>query len=204
MAVVTIVVKAVHAWSRKSYARGEGQRILLTCNQLEYASLPLGQILPALTDQGLYNSCEEDCIFCSEGSFYSLLHAHGQVQRCGRARPPQEPKPVPRLRAAEANQVWSWDITYLPTTVREIWLYLHLAIDVSSRKVVDWDVEEHEDPNITGDLVNRARLRKRISKGRKQPLILHADNGNAMHAARLAGWQWASPGFQDKSIGVTP
>ena len=26
---------------------------------------------------------------------------------------------------------------------------------------------------------------KRISKGRKQPLILHADNGNAMRAATL-------------------
>jgi putative transposase len=28
-------------------------------------------------------------------------------------------------------------------------------------------------------------LRERISKGRKQPLILHADNGNAMRAATL-------------------
>ena len=31
----------------------------------------------------------------------------------------------------------------------------------------------------------RACLRERISKGRKQPLILHADNGNAMRAATL-------------------
>ena len=41
-----------------------------------------------------------------------------------------------RLRAAGANQVWSWDITYLPTTVRGIWLYLYLVIDVWSRKVM--------------------------------------------------------------------
>ena len=32
----------------------ERQRILLKCNQPEYASLPLGQIVPALADQGLY------------------------------------------------------------------------------------------------------------------------------------------------------
>ncbi len=29
--------------------------------------------------------------------------------------------------------MWSWDITYLPTTVRGVWLYLHLVIDVWSR-----------------------------------------------------------------------
>jgi putative transposase len=155
----------------------ERQRILLTCNQAEYASLPPGQIVPALADQGLYIG--------SESSFYRVLHAHGQAHRRGRARPPQEPRAVPRLRASGANQLWSWDISYLPTTVRGIWLYLYLVIDVWSRKVVAWDVDEREDPAIAADLVSRACLRERISKGRKQPLILHADNGNAMRAATL-------------------
>ena len=155
----------------------ERQRILLTCNQPQYAALPPGQIVPALADQGLYIG--------SESSFYRVLHAHGQVHRRGRARPPQEPRAVPRLKAAGANQVWSWDITYLPTSVRGIWLYLYLVIDVWSRKVVAWDVADREDPGIAADLVSRACLRERISKGRRQPLILHADNGNAMRAATL-------------------
>ena len=81
--------------------------------------------------------------------------------------------------------MWSWDITYLPTTVRGIWLYLYLVIDVWSRKVVAWDVAEREDPAIAADLVSRACLRELISKGRRQPLVLHADNGNAMRAATL-------------------
>ncbi len=155
----------------------ERQRILLTCNEPEFAALPPGQIVPILADQGLYIG--------SERSFYRVLHAHGQAHRRGRARPPQEPRPVPRLRAAGPNQVWSWDITYLPTTVRGVWLYLYLVIDVWSRKVVAWDVAEREDPAIAADLVSRACIRERISKGRKQPLILHADNGNAMRAAML-------------------
>jgi transposase InsO family protein len=149
----------------------ERQRILLTCNQAEYASLLPGQIVPALADQGLYIG--------SERNFYRVLHTHGQLQRRGRARPPQEPRGVPRLRAAGANKVWSWDITYLHTTVRGIWLYLYLVIDVWSRKVMVWDVTELEDPAIAADLESRACLRERISKTRKQPLILHADNGNA-------------------------
>ena len=55
---------------------------------------------------------------------------------------------VPRLRADGPNQVWSWDISYLPTSVKGIWLYLYLVMDVWSRKVVAWDVESSEDPNL--------------------------------------------------------
>jgi transposase-like protein len=106
----------------------ERQRILLTCNQPEFAALPPGQIVPILADQSLYIG--------SERSFYRVLHAHGQAHRRGRARPPQEPREVPRLEARGPNQVWSWDITYLPTSVRGVWLYLYLMIDVWSRKVV--------------------------------------------------------------------
>ncbi len=155
----------------------ERQRILLTCDQPEYASLPPGQIVPALADQDLFIG--------SESSFYRVLHQAGQCQRRGRARRPQEPRSVPRLRADRPNAVWSWDITYLPTTVRGVWLYLYPVIDVWSRKVVAWDVAEREDPAIAADLVSRACIRERISKGRLQPLVLHADNGNAMRAATL-------------------
>jgi len=155
----------------------ERQRILLTCNEPEFAALPPGQIVPILADRGLFIG--------SERSFYRVLHAHSQVHRRGRARPPQQPRPVPRLEARGPNQVWSWDITYLPTSVRGVWLYLYLVIDVWSRKVVAWDVADREEAQIAADLVSRACLRERISKGRPQPLILHADNGNAMRAATL-------------------
>jgi putative transposase len=100
----------------------EPQRILFTCNQPEYASLPPGQIVPAMADEVLYLG--------SESSFYRVLNALDQAHRRGGARPPQEPRAVPRLRAARANQVLSREITYLPTTVRGIWVYLYLMIDV--------------------------------------------------------------------------
>ena len=61
------------------------QRILLTCNQPEFAALPPGQIVPILADRGLYNSFGEDCVYGSERSFHRVLHAQGQVHRRGRA-----------------------------------------------------------------------------------------------------------------------
>jgi putative transposase len=163
----------------------ERQRVLLTCNQPEFAALPPGQIVPILTDRGLYNSFGEYCVYGSRRSFYRDLHAHGQAHRRGRARPPQEPRPVPCLRSDGPNQVWSWDITYLPTSVRGVWLYLYLVVDVWSRKIVAWDVAEREDAQVAADLISRACLRERINRRRPQPLILHADNGNAMRAATL-------------------
>lgn len=163
----------------------ERQRILLTCNQPEYASLPPGQIVPALADQGLFIG--------SESSFYRVLHQAGQCHRRGRARLPQPPRSVPRLSADRPNALWSWDITYLPTTVRGVWLYLYLVIDVWSRKVVAWDVAEVESAEIAADLVQRACLKERYRRPsgfgshqcQQPPLILHADNGNAMRAATL-------------------
>jgi transposase InsO family protein len=90
------------------------------------------------------------------------------------------------------NQVWSWDISFLPTTVRGVWLYLYLVVDVWSRKVVAWDVAEVESAEIAADLVKRACLKERYRRPSSfgshqyhQPLILHADNGNAMRGATL-------------------
>ena len=48
--------------------------------------------------------------------------------------------------------------------------------------MVAWDVDQSE---LAAQLVSRACLKERVSRRRKQPLILHADNGNAMRAATL-------------------
>ena len=140
--------------------------------------------MPALADQGLYIG--------SESSYYRTLHEAGQCHRRGRARLPQDARSVPRLRAHRPNAVWSWDIIYLPTTVRVIGPYHYLLVDVWSRKVVAWDVAEVESAELAADLVQQACIKERYRRpndlGRNQghqPLILHADNGNAMHAATL-------------------
>jgi len=41
---------------------------------------------------------------------------------------PQEPRTVLRLRADRPNALWLWDISFLPTIVRGVWLYLYLGV----------------------------------------------------------------------------
>ena len=60
-------------------SKEERQWILLACNQAQYASLPPGQIVPALADQGLCNSYGEAGGYGSQSSFFWMLHLEGAV-----------------------------------------------------------------------------------------------------------------------------
>ncbi|MHB1097631.1 MAG: DDE-type integrase/transposase/recombinase [Gemmatimonadaceae bacterium] len=63
--------------------------------------------------------------------------------RRGRAKAPV--RQAPRAHVATGpNQVWSWDITYLPTPVRGLFRYLYQMMDVWSRDIVGWDVHDVE------------------------------------------------------------
>ena len=90
--------------------------------------------------------------------------------------------------ASAANQIWSWDITYLLTSVRGQYYYLYLIMDLWSRKIVGWTVEEEENGAHASELVRIAALREGIRPG---DLILHSDNGGPMKGATmLATLQW--------------
>jgi transposase InsO family protein len=158
--------EAVRPPPRNKLTADERERVLRLCHTRAYASLPPGQIVPRLADQGLY--------IASESSFYRILHAAGQQHHRGRSRRPNR-RPAPKgYRATGPNQVWSWDITYLPTTIRGLFFFLYMILDVFSRKIVGWEVHERESARFAANLVHKAVL----SEGcLLDPPVLHADNG---------------------------
>lgn len=88
----------------------EKAQILTVCNSPEHQSLPPSQIVPKRADEGIY--------IASESSFYRVLKAQGQLNRRGRAQPPRTvPQPTAWV-ATGPNQVWTWDITFLPSAIR--------------------------------------------------------------------------------------
>jgi putative transposase len=84
--------------------------------------------------------------------------------------------------ATAPNQVWSWDITYLNTSVKGLYYKLYMFLDIFSRKIVGWEVWEEENGEYAAELVERAVIAESI---RKRPLILHSDNGPPMKAVTL-------------------
>lgn len=152
----------------------ERQRVLSICNSAEYAQRPPSQIVPRLADQGVY--------IASESTFYRLLKEHGQCHRRGRAQAPGKRKPPTSHTATAANQVWSWDITYLPTRVRGQFYYLYLFEDIYSRKAVGAEVYEQESGELAAGVLQRIVIAEQCFGS---PPVLHSDNGAPMKSLTL-------------------
>jgi putative transposase len=152
----------------------ERQGILAICNQVEYQSLPPSQIVPALVDKGIF--------LASESSFYRILKAANQNHRRGRQRLPRKRARPTSYSASAPNQVWSWDITYLHTTIAGSYYRLYLALDVYSRKIVGWEVHAQESAELAAILIRNACLAEGVTES---GLVLHADNGSAMKGSTM-------------------
>jgi len=184
----------IHPQTYRSWRRGEGDRrptasrpepanklceqerraILHTCNEAKYAQQPPSQIVPDLADQGIY--------LASESSFYRVLKQADQLHHRGRAKAPRKHRPPTTHVADGPNQLWSWDISYLPTRVRGLFYYLYLILDIYSRKIVGWEVHECEGGEQAASLIQRTVLAEGCFR---QPLVLHADNGAPMKSQTL-------------------
>ena len=83
--------------------------VLAIANCTEFRDVSPKQIVPRLADQGQY--------VASESTFYRVLREAGQLEHRGAAKPRTVTRPD-EVIATGPNQVWSWDITYLPSEVR--------------------------------------------------------------------------------------
>jgi putative transposase len=153
----------------------EREAIVAACNEPRFASLPPSQIVPRLADEGRY--------LASESSFYRVLHAAGQQHHRGRARAPQVREPASH-EATGPNQVWCWDVSYLPSGIRGLYFYLYLVLDLFSRKIVGWEVHAQESGEYAAALIKRTVLAEAIGR-QSRPRVLHADNGGPMKSATL-------------------
>lgn len=148
----------------------ERQAILNVCNESSYSHLPPSQIVPKLADQGVYLG--------SESSFYRILKSANQLQHRGRAKQKQRKTPTTHV-AQSPNQVWMWDITYLPSRVIGQHYYLYMVEDLFSRYGVHWEVHTRESSELAGELMSQAVL-KACTNGQRP--VLHSDNGSPMKA----------------------
>lgn len=170
---------------RNALTEKERRAILTLCNSVEYAHLPPSQIVPRLADQGRY--------LASESTFYRVLRASGQQHHRGRSQTPKKSVAPTSHTAQAANEVWSWDITYLPSVIRGKYYYLYLIEDIYSRKGVGYEVYEQESGERAASLLQRTVIKESCVR---QPLVLHSDNGPPMKSMTLLS--------KMNELGVTP
>ena len=158
-----------HALSKE-----EIQEVITMLNTPKYWSMPPSQVVPRLADDGIY--------LCSESTMYRILHAIGQQNHRGRSKKPEK-KPLETHVATGPNQVWCWDITWLPGPAKGIYSYLYLMLDLFSRKVVGWEVHQEESAKNASRLLRKSCMKEGISK--EALLVLHSDNGSPMKGSSM-------------------
>lgn len=87
-------------------------------------------------------------------------------------------KPLPDA----VNRVWAGDITYIPSAAG--WLYLAVVIDLFSRRVIGWKLEDHMRADLVCDALDQAVSSR---PGRSCELIFHSDRGSQYGSAQFRG-----------------
>lgn len=152
----------------------ERERLLMVVNSDEFGSLPPSQIVPILADRGEYIASESTC--------YRVLRAENQLRHRGAERPAQRRHKPRALCATAPNQLFSWDITYMPTPVKGLYFYLYLFMDIFSRKIVGWQIYEVESSELASEVMRDICIREAIAPNQ---VVLHSDNGSPMKGATM-------------------
>lgn len=90
---------------------------------------------------------------------------------------------APELLARGPCQVWTWDITKLRGPYPGLYYNLYVVLDIFSRKVVGWRIEEREDAELAEALIAESYSREGVQP---KQLTLHADRGAVMTSKTLA------------------
>lgn len=155
------------------FTDAERKRLLEAVNSSEHRNQPPSQIVPNLADKGVYIG--------SESTIYRILHEEKMMAHRNAARPRTHRKPD-ELSATMPNQLWSWDITYLPSNIRGKFFYLYMFIDIFSRKIVGFDVYDEQSAEHAAVVVSNAYIAERV---REDEITLHSDNGGPMKGAMM-------------------
>lgn len=147
----------------------ERQQIIDICLSEEYVHLPPTQIVPLLADKGIY--------IASESTFYRLLRQEKLVRQKVIGNRASTSRAIPRLIARAPNEVWSWDITYLPTQIKGEYVKLYMIVDMYSRLITGWEIHLDERAEHAAKLIELTAMKEKIPHAQ---LILHADNGSPM------------------------
>lgn len=154
-------------------AAQERHQVLEIVTATEHCDLSPNQIVPRLADAGHY--------VASESTMYRILREEKLAAHRQRSRPPTTRRPREHV-ASGPCQVFSWDITYLRSTVRGLFFYLYLILDVWSRKIMAARVYEEESMDRAAELFEQTcRSHGLDACG----IVLHADNGGPMKGSTM-------------------
>jgi transposase InsO family protein len=146
----------------------ERRSVLSLLHSSAFRDLPPAQIVVRLADEGRY--------LASERTMYRLLADEQESSRRDNMRAPVARSPRRHIATAP-NQVWCWDITLVPRTIKGAFFHVYVVIDLFSRRLMGFEVRENESADAAAQLVRRICAETKVDSTQ---LVLHSDNGGAM------------------------
>ncbi|MFK7872405.1 MAG: IS3 family transposase [Oligoflexales bacterium] len=166
-------------------SKAERDQIIQVAVSKEYRDKPVAQIVPSFADKGFY--------VASESSFHRVLRAARLNAHRGRSKKPQKHMKAAPLVAIKPNQIYSWDITYLKSSIKGKFFYLYCFMDVYSRKIVGYKIHETESAEYASLLLREIYNKEEIQQDQ---VTLHSDNASPMKGATMLATM--------QSLGVMP
>lgn len=106
---------------------------------------------------------ELNLFFVSFSTVYHILCEEGLMSQRGSHRGHNgRSLPPVRKKLTGANQRWTWDISYLHTYEKGIFLYLYLLLDEYSRKAISWLISWRQDAQAAKQLLDTGLTRENI------------------------------------------
>jgi putative transposase len=127
---------------------------------------------------------EMDLFYVSFSSVYRILKDEGMMTHRGYHRSHNGRSKAPeRKELTGPNQRWCWDISYLHTYEKRIFLYLYLLLDEYSRKAISWLVSWRQDAQTAKLLIDQGLTDENILDlpESERPEIIN-DRGRQMKA----------------------
>jgi putative transposase len=149
----------------------ERDRVLELLRDPSFVDKSPAQVWARLLDDGIY--------LCSQSTMYRILRAAGESRE--RRRQATHPAKVkPELVAHAPGEVYSWDITKLRGPLRGVWYDLYVMLDIFSRYVVGWRVEQTETAELATEFIDD------VIRTHGKPKAVHADRGTSMTSKSVA------------------
>ncbi len=162
-----------HPTSRLALTPAEWDALFEAATCRRFADHTPEQIVATLAQESVY--------IASTSSMYRVLRKRNAMAHRSESRKASATRESTEIIVTGPNQVWAWDITWLKTPVRGIFLYAYTVIDLFDRSIVGWCIETYESDELS------MLLFARITRDMKVvPAIVMADNGHPMRGMTLA------------------
>lgn len=162
-----------HPTSRCALTDEEWDALYAVATSKRFADSTPEQIIATLAQEGTY--------IASVSSMYRVLRRRNALVHRSESKKPGITRESTEMIVTGPNQVWAWDVTWLKTPIRGLFLYAYTVIDLFDRTIVGWCIETYESDELS------MRLFARITRDMKViPAIVHSDNGHPMRGMTLA------------------